>query len=224
MELDNKTIFIIVFALIAGALILNLLKIEKFEQLNTSTQNNSQNNNSNSNCNIDESNKLNEKVLNYNKIYGGLYNHQISGCKNLNCDIDKDIIALNNIVLENNNSKDCVSCINNQKPINLAQKLNDVINNEKEALRNAQNASSNIEKFSTFNDLVYQNTSNVESPNDKIAEIRLSDNNTCGLLNYGKKVSDVYDNLLSNTNKDNNNYSMDSVFAFDNSETSQANF
>ena len=224
MELNNNTFLILIIAVVAGYLLFNYFNVETFEELKAESKSENTPQTTNTNCNLEETNKLNEKVLNYNKIYGGLYNHQIAGCNNLNCDIDKDIIALNNIVIENNNSRDCVSCINNQKPINLAQKLNDVINNEKEALSNAQTAQNNIEKFSTFNDLVYQNTSNVESPNDKMAEIRLSENNTCGLLNYGKKVSDVYDNLLSNTNKDNNNYSMDSVFAFDNSETSQANF
>ena len=32
---------------------------------------------------------------------------------------------------------------------------------------------------------------------DKIAEIRTCNTGTCGLNSYGKKVSDVYDNLLS---------------------------
>ncbi len=224
MELNNNTFLILIIAVVVGYLLFNYFNVETFEELKSENIQQTSNTNTNTNCNLEETNKLNEKVLNYNKIYGGLYNHQIAGCNNLNCDIDKDIIALNNIVIENNNSRECVSCINNQKPINLAQKLNDVINNEKEALTNAQTAQNNIEKFSTFNDLVYQNTSNVESPNDRMAEIRLSDNNTCGLQNYGKKVSEVYDNLLNNNSTNNNNYSMDSVMAFDNADNSQANF
>jgi hypothetical protein len=228
MEIDASIIIIIVVVVVVGWILIALFRIERFDDIKseniTNKINNSEKKMENTSCNLEESKKLNERVINYNKIYGGLYNHQINNCNNLNCDIDKDIIGLNNIMLENNNARECVSCINNQKPINLAEKLNDVINSEKEAIRNKQNAENNMEKFTNFNNLVYQNTSNVESPNDKMAEIRLTENNTCGLLNYGKKVADVYDNLLANTNKDNNNYSMDSVFAYDNSNNIQAEF
>ena len=39
----------------------------------------------------------------------------------------------------------------------------------------------------------------METSVDKIAELRTSNTGTCGLNSYGKKVSDVYDNLLSTT-------------------------
>ena len=49
-----------------------------------------------------------------------------------------------------------------------------------------------------FNDYIERNGV-METSVDKIAEIRTSNTGTCGLNSYGKKVSDVYDNLLSTT-------------------------
>jgi hypothetical protein len=39
----------------------------------------------------------------------------------------------------------------------------------------------------------------METSVDKLAEIRTCTNGTCGLESFGRKVSDVYDNLLSTT-------------------------
>jgi hypothetical protein len=231
MEIDSNIVLIGIFILAIITFLYN--RTEKFEDIDYNKTINIQQETKqtediekkeNTTCNEKETNALNDKIVEYNKIYGGLYNHQINNCKNLNCNIDKDIMALNNIMLENNNKRDCLTCLDKDKPINLAEKLNSVIENEKNMIRNQQITKNNIEMFSSFNDLVYQNTSNTESPVDKMAEIRLSDNNTCGLNNYGRKVADIYDNLLANKQSDNIPYNMDNVSGFEKDENNTANW
>lgn len=58
-------------------------------------------------------------------------------------------------------------------------------------------AYNNINNFSTFNDMIQQDSNEIESYADKIAEIRTSGNETEGFKKYGDKISDIYDALVT---------------------------
>jgi len=68
--------------------------------------------------------------------------------------------------------------------------------NEEEEVKINERRLNNRNKFADFNNYIERNGV-METSVDKIAELRTCTTGTCGLNSYGKKVSDVYNNLLS---------------------------
>ena len=64
--------------------------------------------------------------------------------------------------------------------------------------------SNNIGNFTDFKNKINQNSIG-ETSVDKMAEIRGSENGTCGLRSYGKSIHNVYDKLMSSPSYDNKN-------------------
>ena len=170
-------------------------------------------------CNMDEQQK--ELVDDYKKKYFRMYRHQIECHKdcqlsnlrrcnlseNNNCEgiftneyNNPDVFTLGHLALDRNNKRDCVTCTSNddrQTRNMINQSENSTVNEEDEVKIN-QRRLNNRNKFADFNDYIERNGV-METSVDKIAELRTSNTGTCGLNSYGKKVSDVYNNLLSTT-------------------------
>jgi hypothetical protein len=135
-----------------------------------------------------------------------------------------DVFSLGFLALDNNNNKNCVSCISNDYRQTANMKLPSYISNEDNDVEVNRRRLDNRNKFADFNNYIEQNGV-METSVDKLAEIRTCTNGTCGLESFGRKVSDVYDNLLSTTyttNKKNCNPGMISGVLEDASMTSSA--
>jgi hypothetical protein len=168
-------------------------------------------------CNMNEQQK--ELVDNYKKKYFKMYRHQLEcpkDCQLSNlrrCNLaenndcqgiftneynNPDVFTLSNLVLDRNNRRECVACTANDD-----RQTKDMINqnsnvNEEEEVKINERRLNNRNKFADFNDYIDRNGV-METSVDKIAELRTCTTGTCGLNSYGKKVSDVYNNLLSTT-------------------------
>jgi hypothetical protein len=170
-------------------------------------------------CNMNEQQK--ELVDDYKKKYFKMYRHQIEcpkDCQLSNlrrCNLSEnndcqgiftneynnpDVFSLGYLALDNNNNKSCVSCTSNddrQTKNMINQNENSNVDEEDEVKINERRLN-NRNKFADFNDYIDRNGV-METSVDKIAELRTCTTGTCGLNSYGKKVSDVYNNLLSTT-------------------------
>ena len=82
--------------------------------------------------------------------------------------------------------------------------------NEEDDVKINERRLNNRNKFADFNDYIDRNGV-LETSVDKIAELRTSTNGTCGLNSYGRKVSDVYNNLLSTTYTEDKNKCVNGV-------------
>ena len=157
------------------------------------------------NCKLDES---------YNPIDGSCQFSNLKRCnlaENNDCQgiftndyNNPDVFSLGFLALDNNNKKSCVSCTSNDDRQTRNMKIsNDGVNEEDEVKINERRLN-NRNKFADFNDYIERNGV-METSVDKIAELRTCTTGTCGLNSYGKKVSDVYNNLLSTTYTDEKN-------------------
>jgi hypothetical protein len=133
-----------------------------------------------------------------------------------------DVFSLGFLALDNNNNKSCVTCTSNDNRQTVNMKSPSEVNNEDNDVEVNRRRLDNRNKFADFNNYIEQNGV-METSVDKLAEIRTCTNGTCGLESFGRKVSDVYDNLLSTTyttNKNNCNPGMISGVLEDASMTS----
>jgi hypothetical protein len=133
-----------------------------------------------------------------------------------------DVFSLGFLALDNNNNKSCVTCTSNDNRQTKNMKSPSQVNNEDNDVEVNRRRLDNRNKFADFNNYIEQNGV-METSVDKLAEIRTCTNGTCGLESFGRKVSDVYDNLLSTTyttNKKNCNSGMISGVLEDASMTS----
>jgi len=170
-------------------------------------------------CNMDEQQK--ELVDDYKKKYFKMYRHQIECPKecqlhklNLQkCNLSEnndcqgiftndynnpDVFTLSNLALDRNNRRECVTCTANDDRQTMDMIIPDSNVNEEDEVKINERRLNNRNKFADFNDYIDRNGV-METSVDKIAELRTSNTGTCGLNSYGRKVSDVYDNLLSTT-------------------------
>jgi hypothetical protein len=170
-------------------------------------------------CNMNEQQK--ELVDDYKKKYFKMYRHQIECPKDCHlhslnlkkCNLsdnndcqgiftndynNPDVFTLSNLALDKNNRRECVTCTANdsRQTKNMPNQNDDV--NEEDQVKINERRLNNRNKFADFNDYIDRNGV-METSVDKIAELRTCNNGTCGLNSYGKKVSDVYNNLLSTT-------------------------
>jgi len=168
-------------------------------------------------CNMDQQQK--ELVNSYKKKYFKMYRHQIECPKNCQlsnlsrCNLadnndcegiltkdynNPDVLTLAHLALKNNNKRECVTCTSmDDRQTSNMNIINSNVNEEDEVKINERRLN-NRNKFADFNDYIDRNGV-LETSVDKIAELRTSTTGTCGLSSFGKKVSDVYDNLLSTT-------------------------
>jgi hypothetical protein len=133
-----------------------------------------------------------------------------------------DVFSLGFLALDNNNKKSCVTCTSNDNRQTANMISPSQVNNEDNDVEVNRRRLDNRNKFADFNNYIEQNGV-METSVDKLAEIRTCTNGTCGLESFGRKVSDVYDNLLSSTyttNKKNCNPGMISGVLEDASMTS----
>jgi hypothetical protein len=133
-----------------------------------------------------------------------------------------DVFSLGFLALDNNNKKGCVTCTSNDNSQTANMNSPFMVNNEDNDVEVNRRRLDNRNKFADFNNYIEQNGV-METSVDKLAEIRTCTNGTCGLESFGRKVSDVYDNLLSTTyttNKKNCNSAMISGVLEDASVTS----
>jgi hypothetical protein len=133
-----------------------------------------------------------------------------------------DVFSLGFLALDNNNKKSCVTCTSNDNRQTANMKSPSQVINEEDDVEVNKRRLDNRNKFADFNNYIEQNGV-METSVDKLAEIRTCTNGTCGLESFGRKVSDVYDNLLSTTyttNKKNCNPGMISGVLEDASMTS----
>jgi hypothetical protein len=170
-------------------------------------------------CNMDKQQK--ELVDDYKNKYFRMYRHQIECPKecqlhrlNLKkCNLSEnndcqdiftndynnpDVFTLSNLALDKNNRRECVTCTANDNRQTRDMMVPDSNVNEEDEVKINERRLNNRNKFADFNDYIDRNGV-METSVDKIAELRTSNTGTCGLNSYGKKVSDVYDNLLSTT-------------------------
>ena len=75
----------------------------------------------------------------------------------------------------------------------------DLQNKDRELTQKKKVSFANVNNFANFNNYVNQNGV-LETSVDKLAEIRsdVTNNDTCGLNQYGQTISQVYDNLMKN--------------------------
>lgn len=141
-------------------------------------------------------------------------------CSNLiNTDTSiPDTFALNYLALDNANKKSCVTC--NFKPNSINSNNlnrewmepnyndlpNDVKNIDSERLNKKKLIDSNVSNYVNFENNTNQNSIG-DTQVDKINEIRscINNNGTCNFSDYGNKISEVYDKLLSNPSYSNRN-------------------
>jgi hypothetical protein len=199
-------------------------------------------------CNMNKMQQ--ELVSDYKKKYFKMYRHQIECPKECGlsscpfndmrrCNLSEqndcqgivtseynnpDVFSLGFLALDNNNNKSCVTCTSNDNRQTANMKIPSQVNTEDNDVEVNRRRLDNRNKFADFNNYIEQNGV-METSVDKIAEIRTCTNGTCGLESFGRKVSDVYDNLLSTTyttNKKNCNPGMISGVLEDASMTSSA--
>lgn len=142
-----------------------------------------------------------------------------SGLNNLNTNTSiPDTFALNYLALDNANKKSCVTC--NFKPkFEDANKLNrewmeqnyndlpdDVKRADEERTQKKKLIDSNVSNYVNFENNTYQNSIG-DTQVDKINELRacVNDNGTCKFSDYGNKISEVYDKLITNQAYSNRN-------------------
>jgi hypothetical protein len=148
-----------------------------------------------------------------------LYAHQITCPNKCNLKVSNpcnknnypDITLMNKNVLEDINNKSCVTCtknpildrINRNYNIDSENELsNAVINEDIQRVEQKKVSFNNLDKFTNFQNEVYQNSIG-ETPVDKMAAVRTSQSETCGLKAYGRKIQDVYNNLMGSISYDN---------------------
>ncbi|AYV80111.1 MAG: hypothetical protein Gaeavirus10_7 [Gaeavirus sp.] len=153
-----------------------------------------------------------------------------------------DYMALNQLALEKNNRRACVTCTsdgmtsradgvqsildqvsqmdnvnqsfmrsnveqregfhamsdNSDHPMNINMNISQELRDKNTEQRRKKKVTfKNINNYANFNDYIAQNGV-METSVDKMAEIRTNPTNTtCGLLEYGQNISQVYDRLLS---------------------------
>jgi len=168
-------------------------------------------------CNMDQQQR--ELVDDYKKKYFRMYRHQIECPKNCQlpnvnlskCDLaddnrcegiftkdynNPDVFTLSHLALDKNNNRKCVTCTSNDDRQTADMMILDLNVNEEEEVKINERRLNNRNKFADFNNYIERNGV-METSVDKIAELRTCTTGTCGLNSYGKKVSDVYNNLLS---------------------------
>jgi hypothetical protein len=133
-------------------------------------------------------------------------------CENVNTPTSiPDTFALNNLALDNANSKSCVTC--NYKPS--GNQLNrewmeevspsydglpeDVKIADEARLKKSNLIDANTSNYANFKDNVYQDSIGESAP-DKINEIRTCQDayGTCKLSDYGNTIAKAYDKLMAN--------------------------
>ena len=136
----------------------------------------------------------------YQPSYYKMYEHQIN-CPN--GPSYTDTVKLNRELMEKVNSKECAMCTykeNSNNKINYSMydlMSIDNVEQDNEKVLNNEITLNNINNFATFNNIIEQDSNNVESSVDKIAEIRTCGNETSAFKKYGNKISDIFDNLVS---------------------------
>ena len=151
-----------------------------------------------------ESNELQMASNDY--PYYKMFKSQIDRPKICECDnesvcncIQSNEKDLDEMTMKNANKQRCIYQENN------IQYMNDYLYNQlseetklkdNTKILNNEIATNNINNLATFNNIIEQNSNQIEGACDKIAEIRTSGNETQGFLQYGKNINDIYNNFF----------------------------